>query len=263
MKNLLITQKIKEGTYMCNRLIIIMLPIFIALSIPMMVVNGYGGGGSVGGQDIYGNVFKSEINSQNLVFNQSIKYKFTTPELSIYEVLVNGKNNEPDISVKVEDLINSSEYVNKSAPGVVYKNENVWIGTGRINYDTIRFRVNNSWMNSNGLDNSNYPHLLKWNGDIWLVVQTNMTNKDDTYTYFEAPRAGSTSASIFAISAQRQLTPTATVNSDPPVATNIVNTDPVTIDASVVRHNDYTKLEIGIVAIVVVLIFYMLRLKKI
>lgn len=247
---------------MYNRLIIIMLFIFIVFSISIMTVYGYGGGST--SEDAYGNIFKYEIKDQNLVYNQSIKYQFSTPELGIYEILVNGKNSESDISVKVEDLINTSEYANKSSPGIVYRNENVWIGTSRINYVTVRFRVNNSWINSHSLDDSHYPHLLKWNGDTWLVLQTNILSKDGTYTYFEAPKAGSTSASVFAISAQDQLSYD-TVSSDDPTpttTTDTVDTKLVPIDTSMTKHNDYTGLDIGIVVIVVVLVFYVLRIKK-
>lgn len=242
-----------------NRLIITMLFIFIML-ISIIAVYGYGGGSS--SEDAYGNIFKYEIKDQNLVFNQSIKYQFTTPELGIYEILVNGKNSESDISVKVEDLIDTSEYANKSSPGVVYKNENVWIGTSGINYVTVRFRVNNSWINSHSLDDSHYPHLLKWNGDTWLVLQTDIINKDGTYTYFEAPKAGSTSTSIFAISAQEQLTAAAAAANSAPTETSTIDTSMVPIDPSMIKHNDYIKLEIGIVAIVVVLVFYVLRIKR-
>lgn len=196
-----------------HRLIIIMLAIFAILTISVMTVYGYGsssdssyssggsGGRSMSSEDSYGNIFKYEIRNQNIVFNQFVKYSFVTPEFSIYEILINGKNNELDITTRVDDLINTSKYANKSSPGIVYRNENVWIGTDRINYITVRFRVNNSWMNSNGLNDSLYPRLLKWNGETWLVLKTDIINKDDTYTYFEAPKAGSSSTSIFAISA--------------------------------------------------------------
>lgn len=191
-----------------HRSIIITLATFIAISISIMTVYGYGGGGiSSGSKDSYGNMFKYDTMSQNLVFNQSINYTFVDPDLSIYEILINGKNSEPDVSVRVEDLINTSVYANESAPGIVYRNENVRIGSYRINYIKVRFRVNNSWINSNGLNDSRYPHLLKWDGETWLVLKTDIINKDNIYTYFEAPKAGSTSASIFAISVQKYVDP--------------------------------------------------------
>jgi PGF-pre-PGF domain-containing protein len=193
-----------------SRLIIIILAIFVMFSVSIMVVYGYGSSSSIDGKsssidgkDSYDNIFKYEIRNQNLTLNQSVIYTFVTQELSIYEILINGKSSESDISVKVEDLVNTSKYANESSPGIVYRNENVWIGTGGINYITVRFRVNNSWINDHNLNDSNYPHLLKWNGDMWLVLKTDIISRDGTYTYFEVPKAGSTSTAIFAISAQK------------------------------------------------------------
>jgi PGF-pre-PGF domain-containing protein len=187
-----------------HRLISITLIISILFSISAMTVCGYGTSNitDTKSKDSNGNIIVYETRHQNLVVNQSARYQFFAPELSIYEILVTGKSNELNTTVRVEDLIGTSRYVNKSSPGIVYRNENVWIGSDRVEYITVRFRVNNSWMNSNKLNDSHYPHLLKWNGETWLVLKTDIVDKDNNNTYFEAPKAGSTSLSIFAISAQ-------------------------------------------------------------
>ncbi len=195
-----------------NRLIKIILITFIIFSITVVTGYGYGSnsgnGGSSGGSrgittsniDPYGNIVKYEVKEGNLMSNKTIEYSFTTPEFSIYQILLNSKENEYDISVRIEDLRNTSKYA-KLAPGIVYRNENVWLGSTRLNYIGVRFRVKNSWFEDNGLNDGRLPYLLKWNGTVWIVLKTNMTGKDSVYTYFESPKAGNSRIGIFAISA--------------------------------------------------------------
>lgn len=197
-----------------HRLIKIILTVFIIFSITVVTGYGYGGssgnGGSSGGGmttsniDPYGNIVKYEVIDGNLFANKTIEYSFTTPEFSIYQVLLNSKENEYGISVRIEDLRNTSKLGNglvKPAPGIVYRNENIGLGSSRLNYIGVRFRVKNSWLEDNGLNDSRIPYLLKYNGTVWIVLKTNMTGKDNIYTYFESPKTGNSRIGIFAISA--------------------------------------------------------------
>jgi len=58
--------------------------------------------------------------------------------------------------------------VTSAAPGNVYRNVNIWIGTSgfatprNINDAIIRFRVENSWISSH-----NDIKLLRWDGSNW------------------------------------------------------------------------------------------------
>lgn len=194
--------KIKDMTETKKNVVYIIF-IFLAMS---TVVNGYGGS-SGGGRsmtttniDPFSNIVKYEVRDGNLIYNKSIDYTFTSPEFGIYEIAVNGKENEFDVSVRIENLKNTSRYA-KQAPGIVYKNENTWIGSKRLNYISVRFRVKNSWLEENELDDVRHPYLLKWNGTTWLVLRTNFTKKDNEYTYFDVPRAGRAYIHLFAISA--------------------------------------------------------------
>lgn len=169
-----------------------------------VVIVGYGYGGSSGGNgvttsniDPYNNIAKYERVEKNLVYNKSVEYSFTTPEFSIYQILVNGRENEFNIPIRIEDLKNTSVYA-KRAPGIVYRNENVWLGSTRIKYIGVKFKVKNSWIDEN---DGRLPYLLKWNGTVWMILRTNMTGKDGVYTYFESPKAGNSRIGIFAISA--------------------------------------------------------------
>lgn len=197
-----------------HKLVRIMLTAFIIFSITV-IVYGYGGGNggnSNGGGtgmttsniDPFSNILKYEVRDGNLFVNKTTEYSFTTPELSIYQILLNSSQNEQGISVRIEDLINTSKLGNglvKPAPGIVYRNENIGLGSSRLNYVSVRFRVKNSWLEDNGINDSRIPYLLKYNGTAWIVLKTNMTGNDNTYTYFESSKAGNSRIGIFAISA--------------------------------------------------------------
>ena len=201
-----------------RRLIKIILTAFIIFSIIVVTGYGYGDNGGNGGSsgsgrgmttsniDPYSNIVKYEVRDENLFANKTTEYSFTTPEFSIYQILLNSRENEDSISVRVEDLKNTSKYGNgrvKPAPGIVYRNENVWLGSTRLNYIGVRFRVKNSWLENNSINDGRLPYLLKWNGTTWIVLKTNMTGNDSTYTYFESSKAGNSRIGLFAISAPR------------------------------------------------------------
>jgi len=171
----------------------------------------YGGGQGVTSSNVdpYSNIFKREVRIKNLISNKDVDYTFVTPEFSIYQVFVNGKENEFDITSMIEDLIERSKHTKNPVPGTVYKNENVWIGTKRLNNISVRFRINNSWISDHGINDDNYfISLLRWNGDTWLAYKTNLTGKDSEYSYYSTPninapilKTGTASLSLFAISA--------------------------------------------------------------
>ncbi len=158
--------------------------------------------------DNYDNIERFEMVTRNLIINRSIEFNFTTQELSIYQILINNKENEYDVSMRIEDLKNISKYANPYHPGIIYRNENVMITGNRMNYISVRFKVENSWIENNNNSGDNKIYLLKWIPKIendtikngkWLVLLTNITKKDGTYTYFESPKAGNSRINIFAV----------------------------------------------------------------
>jgi hypothetical protein len=104
--------------------------------------------------------------------------------------------------------------VKTPAPGIIYKNVNIWVGTTgfavpkNIKEATIVFRVENSWLGSNNLAGSDIK-MLHWDGNQWTQLETAQTTKDDTYTYYEAK---TNAFSPFAISGLKGgvIVPTAT-----------------------------------------------------
>ena len=102
-----------------------------------------------------------------------------------------GNVNAGEIGTSVEVLRNKSSLVITPAPGNVYKNVNVWVGTSgfgtskKIKEAVITFRVENSWLSSNNIKSSDIK-MVRWNGSKWDPVETSEKTKDSTYIYFEA-----------------------------------------------------------------------------
>lgn len=164
--------------------------------------NGGGGGGGVTSGENFSNIAKSETRDGSLTAGKPVAFIFKSPELAIYQVLITGKENENDVSVKVEHLKNTSRLVSRPAPGTVYVNENVWANSKKITGVTLKFRVTNAWITGSNIQKETIK-LLRWSvsDKDWKALDTTVLTKDDTYTYFEAQSAG---LSSFAISAVKE-----------------------------------------------------------
>ncbi len=133
----------------------------------------------------YTNIEKAERYDKSLIANIPVTYTFKAPELGIYEIAVTGKENENNIALRVEALKGTSKLVTVQAPGIVYKNVNIWAGTKRIKEVLIRFKIENSWLSSNSLAGSDIK-MVKWDGSKWVQLETAEKTKDSAYTYYEA-----------------------------------------------------------------------------
>ena len=142
------------------------------------------GGGDVSSPESFSNIIKFERQSRDLVANTPIMYSFSSAELAIYQVLVVSNVSDIDTDMRVEHLKNKSDTIDEDPIGTVYANENVWMESKRIDYATVRFKVENSWLINNNVSKDNIV-LLRYS-DGWKKLQTNITNSDDNYTYFES-----------------------------------------------------------------------------
>jgi PGF-pre-PGF domain-containing protein len=151
---------------------------------------GGAGGGGVVSAEPYENILKYITLTGSLMANTSVLYNFGarpewTPDISIYEMPVTGRESENDISIRVEILKGTSKLVTASPPGAVYRNINIWAGSKRIKEALIRFRVNNSWLDNSGQAGSDIK-MLRWDGSRWTQLVTAVLSKDPDFTYFEA-----------------------------------------------------------------------------
>lgn len=184
------------------------------------------GGGGVVTPEPYDNIAKFERRDGDLVANKPVTYSFTSPELAIYQVVITGRENENNVAVRVESLKGTSKLVKIDAPGNVYTNENVWAGSKRIGDVLVRFRVKNSWIETNNVARTEIQ-LLNWSGSEWNPLESRMINKDDNYTYFESKTTG---LSLFAISGLKgevrvpSWTPVVTMPVETPPAEKVIPT---------------------------------------
>lgn len=140
------------------------------------------------------NIVLSETHNEDLMSDISIYYDYVSYGNDIYQIRAKDTKDEKCISIRTETLKNTSETINKSAPGNVYKNINIWSGTDNIKEYSIRFKVEKAW----GWKYS-FPGdmiLFRWNKSTWEELDTKVINQDDKYSYFESH---TNSYGIFAI----------------------------------------------------------------
>jgi hypothetical protein len=88
-------------------------------------------------------------------------------------------------------LKNTSSLVSNPAPGIVYKNINVWVGTSgfarpkNIKNAVVRFEVPDTWLESNNIEPREIK-MLRWDGIEWIHLDTTVREKESGVTCFEA-----------------------------------------------------------------------------
>lgn len=233
--------------------ILMIIVIFLILAKGAYAYGEGSGGMTTSNIDPYGNIVKYEVREGNLIYNRSVEYSFTTPEFGIFKVLVNGNETEYNIPVRIETLRNTSKYA-KPAPGIVYRNENVWIGTKRLNYVGVRFKVKNSWLTENNLNDTVHPYLLKWNGTVWFVLKTDITGNDSINTYFEASKVGSSNIGIFAISAPPKLISSKKQDWPPNSSEIEENVEPI-IESIQIKNSSAFEIILSILTILIIYVY--------
>ncbi|MFA4934495.1 MAG: PGF-pre-PGF domain-containing protein, partial [Candidatus Methanoperedens sp.] len=151
--------------------------------------SGGGGGGGTSSEN-YTNVESKEKYDLHIFKNNVTSYKFTHSDPILF-VNITGNVNAGEITTLVEILKNTSYLVKTPAPGIVYKNVNIWVGTSgfavprNIKEAIITFRVKNSWLAENNIQ-AEEIFMLNRAGDAWNKLETKVTGMDDKYTYMES-----------------------------------------------------------------------------
>ncbi len=151
---------------------------------------GGGGGGGTSGEN-FTNIEIKEKRDNHIFKGNTSSYRFNRTAPIIY-VNITGNINAGEVTTMVEVLRNTSALVkNNSAPGIIYKNVNIWVGTSgfavpkNIKQGIIGFKVTNSWLDSNALDAGDIK-MVKWNMSEWIQLDTSEIARDSEYTYYEA-----------------------------------------------------------------------------
>jgi PGF-pre-PGF domain-containing protein len=163
---------------------------------------GGGGGGGSTGENVDNIEFK-DVLSVYAGMNDLVNFDFTKDQNGIDYVRYTSLKNAGKISVTIEILKNTSALVDQAAPGLVYKNMNIWVGkTGyatehNIKDPVIGFMVSKKWVDDNNV-NIGTIVLNRYSEDVWSRLDTEKTGEDETYYYFESSTPG---FSPFAITA--------------------------------------------------------------
>jgi PGF-pre-PGF domain-containing protein len=153
---------------------------------------GGGGGGGPSGEN-YTNIEVKENYDLHIFKDKVTSYRYTNRSNPVMFVNITGNINAGEINAAVEVLRNTSTLIKPltPAPGIVYKNVNIWVGTTgfavpkNIKIAAIRFKVLNTWLESNSIAASEI-RMVKWDGSKWVTLDTTVKEKDGTNTYFEA-----------------------------------------------------------------------------
>ncbi len=166
--------------------------------------SGGGGGGGASGEN-FSNIETKEKYGLHIFKDMVTSYRFTDSKNPIMFINITGNINAGETDTAVEVLKSTSALVKTPAPGKVYKNLNVWVGTSgfavpkNIKEAVIKFRVQNAWITSGGFKDTDIV-LSRWDGTRWSSLETVPGDKDGAFTYFEAK---TTAFSQFAISGMK------------------------------------------------------------
>jgi len=158
------------------------------------------------------NLDRREKRERLIPYNQNVLYKFSSKDITVYELgVVSGISEDTTVAV-VEDLKGLPVAVKVPASGIVYRYVNVHTGLRVLNQATVRFRVNSNWVNNNA---DKTISLRRWNGNSWDDLRTIAIGRDSRYVYYESITP---ELAHFAITAT-QINPAVT-----PVTTTVVPT---------------------------------------
>lgn len=229
---------------------------------------GGGGGGGGGSAEKYDNIELKERREADIYKDTDTSYLFTDPKNAIKYINITGNTNAGDISIIVEMLKGKSSLLKTSAPGFVYRNINIWVGSGgfsdakNIKSSSITFKVENSWLDRSA--NKGNVVLVRWDGNDWTKLDAVENGKDANYTYYISSTNG---FKHFAITKMRNNITTESPD-EQPISTkkddkSMVEMQDPNITSSSVPNKDVPGFGIilGIVAMIVVMVTHRIRKK--
>jgi len=170
---------------------------------------GGGGGGGTSGED-FNNIAETQTQRNSIFKNYDVSYAFEQTLNPIIYVNFTSKISAGTIASKIEVLRNTSTLANISAPGLVYKNINIWVGnygwaSDRSIVDaSIFFEVPRDWIKTQNIQEDSIT-LYRYNNDSWEQLTTSMLNNNEQYLYYQSLTPG---FSPFAISGDLVPAPT-------------------------------------------------------
>lgn len=162
---------------------------------------GGGGGSSSGSGEKYENVAFKDYSIRYVMKDTETVYNFTKENSTITQVSLTSRLNQGQTKTVVETLRDKSSLVNKAAPGLVYRNLNIWVGDDKFSPASlsdahVTFRVEKGWIETARVDPFSIK-LLRHASGSWEQLPTTRTGEDEIYIHYIAKTSG---FSMFAIS---------------------------------------------------------------
>ncbi len=152
---------------------------------------GSGGGGIVTDED-FKNINNYEIKEVNFLAGREVRFDFNKVGAGIFYAIVTCKENEYDVTIRVENLKGQPKKATTPAPNTVYLYTNILSGSQRSQRMVsakIGFKVSNTWFDSNNIDKSTVKMYRLQDGN-WNVMDTKLISSDGTNTTYEAITTG-------------------------------------------------------------------------
>ena len=186
--------------------------------VPSSSRGGGGGGGGMAPSEDIGNIERREIREMDILSRVSSAYVFRAAD-PVMVVAFESSTSENEVPVSVEILRNRSKNIKEDAPGKLYKYFNVFVGTGgfsrKVSNGVIAFRVNNSWLEENGLDPEDIS-LYKWQGS-WVKKETEIADRKANYTYYASLTGNFSSFSIVGVKRPKVEIPVSNIPQEEPI----------------------------------------------
>jgi PGF-pre-PGF domain-containing protein len=191
--------------------------------------SGGGGSGGGGGSPESGmNVEFKEISSEQVFKGTHTSFKLKAGDHGIVAVEFDPQKSFGKTITIIELLKGTSSTVKESAPGIVYKNINIWVGNSgfsspeNLENASINFRVSRAWMLEHNLNESTIT-MYRYSGEKWNLLPTSFIGEDKDYFYFVAKTPGFSPFAITSVDISKQ--PSEFLPSKGEINNNILNQD--------------------------------------
>lgn len=166
--------------------------------------SGAGGSSSGSSGENHTNIEFIEKYDLYIYRNVTTSYRFKEQTNPIVFVNITGNTNPVEITTSVEVLKRTSTLVKSSAPGLVYKNINIWAGNfgyatpDNIKHAEVIFRVPIAWMEANNI-NPDSIEMMRYD-DEWQSLPTRKIGTYNSDILYESSTIG---FSFFAINGKK------------------------------------------------------------
>ena len=188
------------------------------------VSSGGGGGGGGTSGEAYENIVCTETDREYVNKGSTIDYRYELECNNVEYINFTALTSSGEIAAKIEILKDTSSFVDKAPPGIVFRNLNIWVGNygwateKNMQDPVIGFKVDRSWVSQNNIDESSIT-MYRFDGGQWVPLNTTKKSEDIDHLFLEAQTPGFSPFAITGSSYLKayggdQITGTVTGNAD-------------------------------------------------